>query len=69
SLINARNKVPEHQRFYQAAYKNHQRLWKINPRSKYYMAPYLVLVWGGFAGTIYMAARKVTGHNTWFGGN
>lgn len=29
SLVDARNKVPEHQRFYQAAYKNHQRLWKI----------------------------------------
>lgn len=28
-MINARNKVPEHQKFYQTAYANHQRLWKI----------------------------------------
>jgi len=29
SMVNARNKVPEHQRFYQNAYANHQRLWRI----------------------------------------
>jgi hypothetical protein len=29
SLIDAKNKVPEYQRFYQAAYKAHTRLWKI----------------------------------------
>lgn len=28
-LVNAKNRVPEKQRFYQQAYKNHTRLWKI----------------------------------------
>ena len=29
SLVNAKNKVPEHQRVYQAAYRAHTRIWKI----------------------------------------
>ena len=29
SLVNAPNKVPEHQRAYQAAYRAHTRIWKI----------------------------------------
>lgn len=29
SLVNAKNRVPELQRFYQQAYKAHTRLWKI----------------------------------------
>jgi len=29
SLVNAPNKVPEHQRVYQAAYRAHTRIWKI----------------------------------------
>ncbi len=28
-LINHRNKVPEYQRFYQTAYRNNTRVWKI----------------------------------------
>lgn len=24
-----KNKVPEHQKFYQTAYRNHERVWKI----------------------------------------
>ncbi|KAK1240657.1 hypothetical protein MKX07_004685 [Trichoderma sp. CBMAI-0711] len=67
SLIDAKNKVPEYQRFYQAAYKAHTRLWKIHPRSRWYMGPYLVALWGGFGASIYAASRKVAGHNTWFG--
>ncbi|EGR46464.1 uncharacterized protein TRIREDRAFT_80441 [Trichoderma reesei QM6a] len=66
-LIDAKNKVPEYQRFYQAAYKAHTRLWKIHPRSRWYMGPYLVALWGGFGASIYAASRKVAGHNTWFG--
>ncbi|KAK5656155.1 hypothetical protein OQA88_4915 [Cercophora sp. LCS_1] len=31
-LINAANKVPQHQRVYQAAYKAHTRIWKIVSR-------------------------------------
>ena len=29
SLVDAKNKVPEYQRYYQAAYKAHTRLWQI----------------------------------------
>lgn len=29
SFVNAPNKVPYYQRFYQTAYRNHQRVWKI----------------------------------------
>lgn len=28
-MIDAKNKVPQHQRNYQAAYKAHTRLWQI----------------------------------------
>ncbi|PNP38186.1 hypothetical protein TGAMA5MH_09939 [Trichoderma gamsii] len=38
-----------------------------NSRSRWYMAPYLVALWGGFGATLYAASRKVAGHNTWFG--
>lgn len=66
-MVNARNKVPEHQRFYQNAYANHQRLWRINPRSRAILIPYNILLWGTFGGSLYMGVRKVLGHNTWFG--
>ncbi|PNY28020.1 Uncharacterized protein TCAP_02047 [Tolypocladium capitatum] len=66
-MVDAKNKVPEHQRFYQQAYKAHTRLWKIGSRSRWYMTPYLIVLWGGFGATMYAAGRKVTGHNTWFG--
>ncbi|KAJ6444183.1 bacteriophage N adsorption protein A c-term domain-containing protein [Purpureocillium lavendulum] len=66
-LIDAKNKVPEHQRHYQQAYRAHTRLWKIGSRSRWYMTPYLVVLWGGFGAAMYAAGRKVTGHNTWFG--
>ncbi|KAI0865603.1 hypothetical protein F4860DRAFT_459729 [Xylaria cubensis] len=29
SMVDAPNKVPQHQRFYQQAYKQHTRLWQI----------------------------------------
>jgi hypothetical protein len=29
SMINAPNRVPQHQKYYQSAYASHQRLWKI----------------------------------------
>ncbi|KAK4077584.1 bacteriophage N adsorption protein A c-term domain-containing protein [Purpureocillium lilacinum] len=66
-LVDAKNKVPEHQRYYQQAYRAHTRLWKIGSRSRWYMTPYLVVLWGGFGAAMYAAGRKVTGHNTWFG--
>ncbi|KAI6770819.1 hypothetical protein HG531_009674 [Fusarium graminearum] len=46
SLVDAKNPVPNYQRFYQNAYKNHTRLWKIGPRSRMLMTPYLILLWG-----------------------
>ncbi|KAF7547719.1 hypothetical protein G7046_g8923 [Stylonectria norvegica] len=66
-LVDAKNPVPQNQRFYQQAYKAHTRVWLINPRSRWYMTPYLFVLWGTFGATIYCAGRKVLGHNTWFG--
>ncbi|KAI1468676.1 uncharacterized protein F4812DRAFT_458205 [Daldinia caldariorum] len=66
-LVNAPNKVPEQQRFYQRAYKQHVRLWRISPRSPYLLVPYNILLWGTGAATMYMMGRKILGYNTWFG--
>ncbi|KAB5575911.1 hypothetical protein GE09DRAFT_1215650 [Coniochaeta sp. 2T2.1] len=66
-LVNARNTVPERQRFYQQAYRGHQRIWKINPRTPYLYTPFVILLWGSTAATMYAMGRKVLGHNTWFG--
>ncbi|GKT48858.1 uncharacterized protein ColSpa_09039 [Colletotrichum spaethianum] len=85
-LVDAKNKVPELQKFYQTAYKEHTRLWKIcetgasaderrltqlsqNPRSRLYMTPYVILLWGTLGVTFYGAGRKVLGYNTYFGKN
>ncbi|KAI9902898.1 hypothetical protein N3K66_002250 [Trichothecium roseum] len=65
-VFDNKNKVPQHQRFYQAAYKAHTRLWMIGPRARWYMTPYLVLLWGSLGATLYASSRKVMGHNTWF---
>ncbi|KAI0396181.1 hypothetical protein F5Y17DRAFT_456310 [Xylariaceae sp. FL0594] len=67
SFYDPPNRVPEHQRFYQQAYKNHTRLWMINPRSRYMLVPYQILVWGTFGASLWMMGRKVMGHNTWWG--
>ncbi|KAK7753114.1 hypothetical protein SLS62_004845 [Diatrype stigma] len=56
-LVDAPNKVPEHQRFYQHQYKQHVRLWKI-VRAHDVPRP-----------TLYMMGRKAAGYNTWFGKN
>ncbi|KAI0909455.1 hypothetical protein F4823DRAFT_428078 [Ustulina deusta] len=66
-LVDAPNKVPQYQRFYQQAYKQHTRLWQINPRSPKLMVPYTVLLWGTLGASLYMMGRKVFGYNTWFG--
>ncbi|KAH8174287.1 cytochrome c oxidase subunit VII domain-containing protein [Sarocladium implicatum] len=65
-LVDAKNPVPERQRAYQAAYKAHTRLWKIGPRSQWYMMPFQVVLWGTVAATMYSGGRKVLGHNTWW---
>ncbi|KXJ92777.1 hypothetical protein Micbo1qcDRAFT_160593 [Microdochium bolleyi] len=67
ALVNAQNKVPEHQRFYQNQYKQHVRLWKIGPRANLMMVPFQILVWGSFSASMYMMGRKILGYNTWFG--
>ncbi|KAK2072291.1 hypothetical protein P8C59_006653 [Phyllachora maydis] len=66
-LMTRKNKVPEHQKFYQTAYRNHERVWKINPRSRYLLTPYLILLWGTTGCTIWMMGRTVMGRKTWFG--
>lgn len=65
-LIDAKNKVPEQQRMYQHAYKAHTRLWRINPRSRYMLTPFTILLWGTTAATLYAAGRRVFGKSTWF---
>ncbi|KAK1829698.1 hypothetical protein QBC39DRAFT_356246 [Podospora conica] len=69
ALVNAPNKVPEHQRVYQAAYRAHTRIWKISPRSNIMYTPYLIVMWGTFGASMYAMGRKVLGYNTWFGKN
>jgi hypothetical protein len=68
-FVDAKNKVPEYQRYYQQAYKNHTRVWNIHPRSRMLMVPYQILLWGTFGATMYSAGRKILGYNTWFGKN
>ncbi|KAG7289484.1 hypothetical protein NEMBOFW57_005855 [Staphylotrichum longicolle] len=65
-LIDAPNKVPEQQRRYQAAYKAHTRIWRISPRSPYFLTPYNIVLWGTTAATMYAMCRKIYGKNTWF---
>ncbi|KAH6889997.1 hypothetical protein B0T10DRAFT_606434 [Thelonectria olida] len=67
ALINAKNTVPENQRFYQAAYRAHTRVWRINPRSRLLLTPYVILLWGTFSAGLYGAGRKVLGYKTYFG--
>ncbi|KAK4215919.1 hypothetical protein V8F33_003099 [Rhypophila sp. PSN 637] len=66
-LVNKHNPVPEHQRFYQQAYRAHTRIWKIRPGSNVMLTPYYLVMWGTLAANLYMAGRKVVGYNTWFG--
>jgi len=69
AFINAKNKVPEHQRMYQKAYRQHTRIWKIHPRSSMLIVPYTILLWGSVGAATYAVGRKIMGHNTWFGDN
>ncbi|KAK4114934.1 hypothetical protein N656DRAFT_777139 [Canariomyces notabilis] len=65
-LVDAPNKVPEQQRIYQAAYRAHQRIWRIHPRSNMYLRPYVILLWGSTAATMYAMGRRIFGYSTWF---
>jgi len=66
-LVNHHNKVPELQRKYQAAYRAHTRVWRISPRSSFLYTPFLAVMWGTTAFSMYAMTRKVCGYNTWFG--
>ncbi|KAJ4425292.1 hypothetical protein N0V82_000102 [Gnomoniopsis sp. IMI 355080] len=66
-FINAPNKVPEYQRTYQAAYRSHQRIWRIHPRSTILYVPFVTVMWATTAASMYAMGRKVAGYNTWFG--
>ncbi|KAH8652473.1 hypothetical protein BX600DRAFT_472640 [Xylariales sp. PMI_506] len=66
-LVNAQNKVPQYQKFYQQAYNQHTRLWMIGQRSSYLFLPYKVLMWGTLGASMYMMGRKILGYNSAFG--
>ncbi|CAK7204132.1 hypothetical protein SEUCBS139899_006886 [Sporothrix eucalyptigena] len=63
-LFNAENHVPKMQRQYQAAYKQHVRIWNIAPRSRVMLVPYSIVLGGTFAVGLYGMGRKVLGYNT-----
>ncbi|KAL2139615.1 hypothetical protein VTI28DRAFT_4924 [Corynascus sepedonium] len=65
-LVNAPNKVHEHQKVYQKAYNAHTRIWRIHPRSAVMLTPYNILLWGTTAATMYAMGRRLFGKNTWF---
>ncbi|KAF2843071.1 hypothetical protein M501DRAFT_993908 [Patellaria atrata CBS 101060] len=64
-FVNRPNRVPEYQRMFQA--HDGKRQWVQTPRSKFMLYPYYVILWGGFAGSMYMMGRMTLGHKTWFG--
>ncbi|KAL8376447.1 hypothetical protein RB595_007506 [Gaeumannomyces hyphopodioides] len=66
-FVNAKNKVPEYQRFYQAQYRNHVRLWKIHPRSKFMITPFLITLWGTLGLSVWGLGRKAAGYNSYWG--
>ncbi|PKS11639.1 hypothetical protein jhhlp_001790 [Lomentospora prolificans] len=37
-----------------------------NPRSRWYMTPFLFVLWGTFGASVYAMGRKAAGYNTWF---
>lgn len=67
AFVNAPNKVPEHQRVYQAAYKAHTRIWRIAPRSTAMYTPFTIVMWGTCGACLYGMGRKVLGYNSFFG--
>ncbi|CAK7217943.1 hypothetical protein SBRCBS47491_003336 [Sporothrix bragantina] len=63
-LFNAANKVPQFQRQYQAAYKQHIRVWSIGSRSRAMLIPYSILLGTTFAAGLYGMGRKVLGYSS-----
>ncbi|KAA6411292.1 MAG: transcription factor c6 [Lasallia pustulata] len=58
------NRVPYYQRLFQR--HDGLRQWNKTARSKYMLMPYYTILWGGFAGSMYMMGRLVLGHKTWY---
>ncbi|KAI2608502.1 uncharacterized protein GGS25DRAFT_490558 [Hypoxylon fragiforme] len=68
-MVDAPNRVPGQQKFYQQAYKQHTRVWNINTRSPKLLIPYYILYGVTGISCMYMMGRKIAGYNTWFGKN
>ncbi|OCL00046.1 uncharacterized protein K441DRAFT_602159 [Cenococcum geophilum 1.58] len=64
SFVYRPNRVPEYQRLFQK--HDGVRQWWKTPRSPYMLYPYYAMLWGGFAGSMYMMSRMLLGHKTWF---
>ncbi|CAK7264088.1 hypothetical protein SEPCBS57363_000893 [Sporothrix epigloea] len=65
-LFNNANKVPQLQRQYQAAYKQHVRIWTIGSRSRYLLVPYAIVFGTTLAAGLYGMGRKVLGYNSFY---
>ncbi|OCK85595.1 hypothetical protein K432DRAFT_342797 [Lepidopterella palustris CBS 459.81] len=66
-FVNRENRVPHYQRLFQR--HDGVRQWWKTPRSKYMLIPYQFMLWGGFAGSMFMMTRMLLGHKTWFSKN
>ncbi|KAE8442883.1 hypothetical protein EG329_002555 [Mollisiaceae sp. DMI_Dod_QoI] len=66
-FVNRENRVPYYQRMFQEGGRKHIRQWNQTSRSKIILYPYFTILFGGFAGSMYMMSRMVMGHKTWFG--
>ncbi|CAK7563719.1 MAG: hypothetical protein SEPTF4163_001595 [Sporothrix epigloea] len=58
--------VPQLQRQYQAAYKQHVRIWTIGSRSRYLLVPYAIVFGTTLAAGLYGMGRKVLGYNSFY---
>ncbi|KAK8185176.1 hypothetical protein IWZ00DRAFT_548258 [Phyllosticta capitalensis] len=59
------NNVPHYQRLFQK--HDGLRQWQKTPRSKFFLYPYYVMLWGSFGAAMYMSCRVVLGKKTWWG--
>ncbi|KIH88677.1 hypothetical protein SPBR_09007 [Sporothrix brasiliensis 5110] len=65
SIFDGPNKVPQHQREYQAAYRQHVRIWNISPRSRIMIVPYTIVLAGTVGAGLYGMGRKVLGYTSY----
>lgn len=64
-VFDIKNKVPTFQRQYQAAHRQHVRIWSINPRSKFLLVPYVSLLFATTSLGVYGLGRKALGYNSY----